>query len=151
MRLVMFALVVVGALSAQAQEMTGPQKEAWTALEEQIELGAKKDWDAMRKYLHPSLSIWGDNIPTPVGLNDKSYRYFTGIDEDAVEEWYLAPVSVVVVGEVAIINCYYHVFVVDDEGEKEEVIYRLHNTWKEHEGRWKLLATYNTLVESDDD
>ncbi len=151
MRAVVFVLLVAGALSVQAQEMTGPQKEVWEALEEQTALGAKKDWEEMRKYLHPSLNIWGDNLPTPVSLNEKSFKYFTGIEKDEVLERYLAPVSVVVVDNVAIINCYEHLFHSNDEGEEVEVIFRLHNTWKKHEGKWKLLATYNTKVESEDD
>ena len=63
----------------------------------------------------------------------------------------MVPVSVVVVDDVAIINFYLHILTKDDEGEQKELIIRGHNTWKKEKGRWLLLATYNTRVETEED
>ena len=134
----------------KAEQFTEEQMAPWTALEEQVDLGMQHKWDAMEKYLHPSLSAWGDNLPAPIVFSSKAYDYFKKLDEagDEVVAHHLVPVSVTVVDDVAIMNAYHHVLAKDDEGETEETIHRLHNTWKKHDGQWKLLATYNTLVPS---
>ena len=86
-------------------------------------------------------------------MSPQAYEYFTKLEESGGEivAHHLVPVTVRVVGDVAIINAYHHVATKDEEGEAEETIGRLHNTWKKHDGKWKLLATYNTIVSPTDD
>lgn len=134
----------------KAEPFTEEQLAPWTALEEQVDLGMRHQWDAMEKYLHPNLSAWGDSLPAPIAFSGKAYDYFRKLGEtdDMLVAHHLVPVSVTVVGDVAIINAYHHVLTKDDEGEAKETIYRLHNTWKKGDGQWKLLATYNTVVPS---
>ena len=127
---------------ASARDLTKQQLEPWSALVEQI---------AMKKFIHPKGCFWGESNPHPVSM--KSYAYYTKLvsGEDKVVAHRLVPVSVVVVGDVAIINSYLHLLTRPKEGKQVEKIFRLHNTWKKEGDRWLLLATYNTVAKSGDD
>ena len=83
----------------------------------------------------------------------KSYAYHTTLvsGEDKVVAHRLVPVSVVVVGDVAIINSYLYLLTRPKEGKQVEKILRLHNTRKKEGDRWLLLATYNTVAKSGGD
>jgi len=97
----------------------------------------------------------GDQSPVPGRVSAKSTSYYKkwmdGQDEIVAHN--MIPVSVVVVDDVAIINFYLHILTKDGEGKQNEMIIRGHNTWKKEQGRWLLLATYNTKVkvEEEDD
>ncbi|MCS7469976.1 hypothetical protein NZK35_25275 [Stieleria sp. ICT_E10.1] len=137
----------------QGRDFAREQKEVWDTLETQVALDLKKDFDAEKKHLHPKASYWGDRSPAPVSASAKTYSYYEKWSEgqDEVVAHQMIPVTVVVVDDVAIINFYLHILTNDDEGEQEELIIRGHNTWKKENGHWLLLATYNTVVSSDDD
>lgn len=156
MRAAFLALIAlaVSCPSANAQELTEQQMGPWKALQEQTALGAKKDWAAMKRYLHPKARFWGSQLPSPVTMD--AYEYFTKLfdHENEYVAGHLVPVSVVVVDDVAIINCYYHILTKNEDGSVEETVERLHNTWKKEGSQWQLLATYNTTASSpevDDD
>lgn len=153
MRLTLLALSVVLVTSSLAvgQELTKEQMGPWSALEEQIELDAKRDWEATRKFLHPKACLWTDAVPAPISM--KGFPYYTKLrdGQDEVVAHHLVPVSVVVVDDVAIINFYLHVLTQTEDGEQVERVLRGHNTWKKENGRWLLLANYNTRVEKEED
>lgn len=138
------------------QELTEEQMGPWSALEKQIALDVAQDWEGTKDFLHPQACFWGDRLPSPVST--KAYSYYAKLraGEDEIVAHHLVPVSVVVIDDVAIVNFYCHVLTrskdEDDEGgEHVEKIFRGHNTWKKEQGRWLLLANYNTVVETDDD
>lgn len=54
--------------------------------------------------------------------------------------------TVTVVDDVAIINCYLQVLT-KKHGKLAQSTYRLHNTWNKEGERWLLLATCNSTVE----
>ena len=134
-------------------ELTEEQKGPWNTLEEQVALDMKKDIEGEMKYIHPKGCFWRGGSPVPGRVSAKSTSYYKkwmdGQDEIVAHN--MIPVSVVVVDDVAIINFYLHILTKDDEGEQEEMIIRGHNTWKKEQGRWLLLATYNTKVKTEDD
>lgn len=150
--LTLIALFVANPL-ALGIELTEEQLEPWNTLEEQVALDMKKDLKGERKFLHPKACFWGDDSPVPVRASDKSFSYYEKwMDgQDEVVAHLMTPVSVVVVDDVAIINFYLHILTRDDEDEQEELIIRGHNTWKKEKDRWLLLATYNTMVKSEQD
>ncbi|MCS7470002.1 DUF4440 domain-containing protein [Stieleria sp. ICT_E10.1] len=153
MRIAALILLLLHTTSVVGEEMTGAQKEVWSVLVEQVGLDVKQDWDAMKKFIHPKGCFWGDMAPMPADSSEGFYVYYGKLraTEDKILAHHLVPVSVIVVDDVAIVNAYSHALMVDDDEETQEQVYRLHNTWKKHEGKWKLLATYNTLVKSQDD
>lgn len=91
--------------------------------------------------------FWGNHLPHPV--TNRSYAYYVALraGEDEILAHHLLPVTVVVVGDVAIIDAYLHILSRSDDDKQEEKILRLQNTWKKENGKWLLLATYNTEVE----
>ncbi len=155
MRLVTIVLLQLTVLAiaplASAADLTRQQLEPWSALEEQVSLEVKLDWVAMKKFIHPKGCFWGASTPHPVSM--KTYAYHTTLvsGEDKVVAHRLIPVSVVVVGDVAIINSYLHLLTRPKEGKQVEKILRLHNTWKKEGDRWLLLATYNTVAKTGSD
>lgn len=142
--------------NAGAQELTKEQMEPWSTLKTQVGLYFKRDWREHDKHIHPKIVDWGDSTPSPIHFGDDAAKQYWEQLEDGADKvvgHYLVPVTVVVAGDVAIINAYLHMFTKPD-GKPIEQIYRLHNTWKKEDGRWLLLATYNTVVtspESEDD
>lgn len=157
MKLACFAiasLLFVGA-ATYGQELSDQQKGPWTALNEQVGFGLNKQWDKQKEYVHPKAILWEEPMPAAVTLD--AYDYFCKL-QDAypdVAAWHLVPVNVVVVDDVAIINCYLHLFSKVEKGEQpEEIVWLLHNTWKREEGRWLLLSVRNKQVvpsDKDDD
>jgi hypothetical protein len=153
---VLLSMLFTASSLAHGQELTKEQMGPWSALEEQVALDIKQDWEGMKKFLHPKACFWGDQLPSPVSVTSSSYYAKLRAAEDEIVAHHLVPVSVVVVDDVAIINFYCHVLTqTEDEDEEDgkqiEKIFRGHNTWKKEHGQWLLLATYNTVVETDDD
>jgi hypothetical protein len=140
---------------ASGQELTEEQKGPWSALEEQVGLDIKQDWKGTEKFMHPKGCFWGDMLPAPVSMKSEPYYEKLREGEDEAVAHHLIPVSVVVVDDVAIINFYLLLLTrtEDDNGNGKQVekVYRGHNTWKKEKGRWLLLSTYNTMVETKDD
>ena len=137
----------LGVLGVNAQELTKQQNELWSALERQVDLWLKEDWANHEEYIHPKAIGWDDNLPAPVSATRvMDYVKALRMGADEVVSHYLTPVTVTVVDDVAIINCYVRVLTKQD-GALLESTYRLHNTWKKEDGRWLLLATCNATVE----
>jgi ketosteroid isomerase-like protein len=137
----------LGVLGVNGQELTKQQNEPWSALERQVDLWLKRDWANHEPYMHPRAVILFDTLPSPVSAA-RMMHYIEAFSDgaDEVVSHYLTPVTVTVVDDVAIINCYVRVLTRKD-GELLESTYRLHNTWKKEDGRWLLLATCNATVE----
>ena len=90
-------------------------------------------------------------MPTPVtAARSKNYTTVLLKRTDKVVAHYLIPVTVTVVDDVAIINCYVRVLT-EKDGVSMESTYRLHNTWKKEGEHWLLIATYNTKVKTEDE
>ena len=135
---------------ACGQELTEAQMGPWSALEEQVGLDIKQDWEGAKKFMHPKGCFWGDNLPAPVSMKSESYYEKLRAGEDEIVAHHLVPVSVVVVDDVAIINFYLHALTKTMDGKQVEKIYRGHNTWKKENNHWLLLSTYNTTVQTKD-
>ena len=89
------AVILLTCPIAGGQELTEEQRGPWSVLKEQVSLGADRDWDAMVKFLHPKLSVWGDNLPSPVSISADAYAYFTKLenegDEVIAHHWFRFP------------------------------------------------------------
>jgi len=140
-------LIMSSSFVANAQELTKKQREPWSALERQVALWFQQDWEEHDKYIHPKEIDWDDTLPTPV-TGARAQKYITELLKrtDKVVSHYLIPVTVTVVDDVAIINCYVRVLT-EKDGVSMESTYKLHNTWKKEGDRWLLLATCNSVVE----
>ena len=142
--------LLVAPVSVHAFEMDPMQKDAWDALVEQIQLGMERNWDDQEVYIHPQISTWGPDMAAPGGA--ASGASGPALFQMAMERTpkpvahNLVPVTVVVDGDVAIINFYLVLLNEGPEGPTYATM-RGHNTWKKDGERWRLLATYNTWLE----
>ena len=130
-----------------AQNFTAEEQEAWSALETQLEHVYAAEWDEVGGFLHPDVVFWDPENPVPYPVTESSLALgqlaFGRTGNVLGHE--LTPVSVVVDGDVAIINFYVrYLLEADPGGAVEWVSWRGHNTWKKRGNRWLLLATYNT-------
>ncbi len=147
--LIMFSSICIG------QELTAEQMGPWKALETQVGLYIKRDWEEHKKYIHPKAIDWWFTHPAPIPSSEKADEYFQIQEEhaDKAIAHLMVPVSVVVAGNVAIINAHVHVLTKPDD-KVVETVYKLHNTWKREGDQWQLLATCNSIAvtsEEDDD
>ncbi len=152
MRCLLFTVsFIILASSVNGQELTKEQSEPWTALKKQVGLYFDRNWDEHDKYIHPKYVDWSESSAASITLNDESKAYWEAVEDgtDKVVAFYLAPVAVVVAGDVAIINADLHSLTKPD-GKSVQGLYRLHNTWKKENGRWLLLATRNKIVAPED-
>ena len=115
------------------------------ALEEQVGLDIKQDWEGTKKFMHSKGCFWGDMLPVPVSNKSESYYQKLRAAEDEIPAHHLVPVSVVVVDDVAIINFYLHTLTRPRMVKRGKGISRTQHL-EEGEGRWLLLSTYNTKV-----
>lgn len=131
---ILFILCTLFASSAFAQNWNADQQAAWQALEAQIAHYSAGEYAQHEAYLHPSLVTWTPDYPVPWRLGE--FVMEPGPDL----EYQLFPISVVVVGDTAIVNAYWRRARTDGDQ-----IWRLHNTWLRENDQWRLLAFYNTL------
>ncbi|MCR9293508.1 MAG: DUF4440 domain-containing protein [bacterium] len=154
MRSTTLAFMAISMLCSVAfgQELSEEQMGPWKALETQVGLYMKRDWEEHKKYIHPKAIDWWFKHPAPIQTTDKADRYFQIVEEhaDKAIAHHMVPVSVVVVGDVAIINAYVHVLT-KPEDKAVETVYQLHNTWKKEGNQWQLLATCNSIASTSED
>jgi ketosteroid isomerase-like protein len=143
--------ILVLPLQLTAQNLSEDEQEAWSALETQLAHVYAREWDKNQEYMHPDLVTWGPDNPVPYPVTESGKALWqTEVSRSGnVLGYEMAPVSVVVDGDVAIINFYVRHLVEETAGGKVEwVTWRGHNTWKKRGDRWLLLATYNTTLPS---
>ena len=117
-----------------AQNWNADQKAVWQALEAQIAHYSEGEYAQHDAYLHPSIVMWMPEYPV-------SWRFGDFVMEPGPDLAHqLFPISVVVVGDTAIVNAYWRR--ARSDGEQT---WRLHNTWIREGKQWRLLAFYNTV------
>ena len=146
---VAFAMFAV-APQLMAQDFSEEEQEAWSTLETQLNHAYAGEWDRNQEYLHPDLVLWGPESEVPYPMTESGQALWQTFiaRSGTVLGHELTPVTVVVDGDVAIINFYVRALVeATPGGTVEWVSWRGHNTWKKRGNRWLLLATYNTFPE----
>jgi ketosteroid isomerase-like protein len=146
---VAFAMLAL-APQVMAQNLTDEEQEVWSILETQLGHAYAGEWDASREYLHPDIVLWGpeSEVPYPFTESGDALWQTFNTRSGTVLGFELTPVTVVVDGDVAIINFYVrYLLEATPGGDVEWLSWRGHNTWKKSGNRWLLLATYNTFSE----
>ena len=111
MRIALLALSVTLLVSESfAQELTKEQMEPWSTLKRQVGLYFERNWEEHDKFIHPKIVDWGDSMPSPIHFGGEAKKYYEQVENGAekVVAFHLVPVSVVVAGDVAIINAHLH-------------------------------------------
>ena len=142
-----FALLAA-APQVMAQNLSPEEQEVWSTLEAQLDRAYAGDWQGNLEYMHPDLVLWGpeSEVPYPFTETGDLLWRTSNARSGTPLGFELAPVTVVVDGDVAIINFYVRaLWEATPGGAVEWISWRGHNTWKKRGDRWLLLATYNTF------
>ncbi|MAI73151.1 MAG: hypothetical protein CMM01_19895 [Rhodopirellula sp.] len=121
-----------------AQDLTPEQTEPWSTLATQVRMDANRDFTSMKQYMHPRGSFWGNHLPHPI--SNRSYNYCVQLraGEDEITAHHVVPVSVIVVGDVAIIDAYLHLLSRSNDDEQKEKIFA--PTQHLEEGKRKMVT-----------
>ena len=143
--------ILILAATLYAGEFTKEEKEVLETLNTQLSHVFADEFDEEVKYMHPRAIYWGTYSPVPNPASEKGQILWKLQRANSLVKYLgfeMVPVSVVVVGNTAILNVYLNILV--KPTPDSEPVWRqtlLHNTWVKEEGRWLLLATYNTPSE----
>ena len=146
--LISIIAVLILAATLYAGEFTKEEKEVLETLNTELSHVFADEIDEEAKYNHPRAIYWGTRSPVPAPASEKVEELWKLQRANSLVKYLgfkIVPLTVVVVGNTAIINAYITVLV--KPTPDSEPVWRqslLHNTWVKEEGRWLLLANYNT-------
>lgn len=149
-------VIVCGVLlagSALADNWTDAQKEVWAVEQQMWKLSQSKDADAFLKIVHHDYVGWWYGSPVPGGREstEKWIRYQWGSSESTTEMYDLAPLEIVVSGDMAICFYYYFTVVKDKEGKKKNRQGRWVDVFKKEGDKWMLIGDHGGSTEDNDD
>jgi hypothetical protein len=139
-RIVVFIGMAVISGTAAAQTWSAAQQEVWRVEEQQWKMAAAKDDSWIEKLVHPNLSYWDNDRPTP---QDKAslarwnkYSSATG----AVLEQELYPIAITITGNVAVVQYRYTMARENYKKDRETVHGHYTDVLVKEGGRWMFLA-----------
>jgi hypothetical protein len=102
------AALAIGSTTAAAQSWTPEQQELWKLEELQWKMGAEKDLSWIPKMVHPRMSAWSNDMPSPstYASLEKWDKYESGESTTLVHEIY--PIAATITGNVAVMQYRYH-------------------------------------------
>ena len=139
--LTVLSLVVWGfSGAAVAQSWSAEQQEIWQFEEQQWKMAAAKDPTWIDAMVHPNVSYWetGEAMPQNRASLTRWFRYDSTNGTTLEQE--LSPISIVITGNVAVVNYYYSVAVENYKKEREMVTGHYMDVLIKENGRWKFLA-----------
>jgi ketosteroid isomerase-like protein len=134
-------LVVTGfASAARAQAWSAEQQEVWAVEEEQWKLAAAEDLSWIDTMVHPSVSFWETEQPVPQNRASLlRWNRYTASSTTVLEQE-IRPISIVVTGNVAVVNYVYQIAREDDQKKREMVRGRYMDILIKDKGKWLFLA-----------
>ncbi len=131
------ALVAFG---ASAQNWSAEQQEIWDLEQQQWKMAAAEDLGWIETMVHPGLSYWETGQPMPQNLASlKRWNRYAAANGATLEQE-LMPISIVITGNVAVVNYYYQVAREDNDKKREMVTGRYMDVLMKDNGRWKFIA-----------
>ena len=136
-----FALVVaLTSFGAAAQQWNAEQQEIWNLELQQWKMAAAEDLSWIDSMVHPNLSYWESGQPMPQNLASLNRWNRYAAANGATLEQELMPISIVITGNVAVVNYYYQVAREDNDKKREMVTGRYMDVLMKDNGRWKFIA-----------
>ncbi len=137
---ILAVLVLLGTTNLFAQEWNASQKEVWKNVEAYWALDAAGNLDGFMSYFHDSYIGWETSQPMP-GSKSTAKKF---IDHDYKTEktvlYNVTPVSINVLGNVAIANYYYTKIVKDAEGKEKSRSGRWTDVLMKQGDKWVLIG-----------
>jgi ketosteroid isomerase-like protein len=148
--LVMFAVIVVlASTNLFAQEWSAAQKEVWKNVEAYWALDAAGNLDGFMSYFHDNYIGW--EISQPMPGSKATVRKF--IEHDYKTEktlvYNITPVTINVIGNVAIANYYYTRIVKDAEGKEKSRSGRWADVLMKQGDKWVLIGDHGGRTSKD--
>lgn len=102
-----FVFTLAALMPLAAQQWSDSQKEVLENLKTYSEITVKKDLEGVMSYFHPDFRGWdyAEGLPFDKASNRKVYEYYFG--KYSFVSFDINPVSIQVVGKIAIVHCYY--------------------------------------------
>lgn len=142
-------IVLLGTTNLFAQEWNASQKEVWKNVEAYWALDAAGNLDGFMAYFHDSYIGWEMSQPMPG--NKATVRKF--IDYEYKTEktvlYNITPVTINVVGNVAIANYYYSRIVKDAEGKEKSRSGRWADVLMKQGDKWVLIGDHGGRTSKD--
>jgi hypothetical protein len=125
---------------ASAQAWNAEQQEIWRLEELQWKMSMEKDHSWIEKMVHPSISYWESDKPTPQNKASlqRWNRYSAGNGSTLEQE--LFPISITVTGNVAVIQYRYMTARENLKKDRETVNGRYTDVMIKENGRWMFIA-----------
>jgi hypothetical protein len=96
-----------GATSAAAQSWTPEQQELWKVEELQWKMSAAKDLTWIPKMVHPSMSAWDNDSPSPQSMASLTRWAKFDSSEGTMLEHEIYPIAATITGNVAVMQYRY--------------------------------------------
>jgi hypothetical protein len=143
-RMISMLFVGIAALTsaspASSQGWTAEQQEVWAVEEQQWKMAAAEDLSWVDTMVHPNVSYWETSQPMPQNRSSLiRWNRFSAANGSTLEQE-LLPISIVITGNVAVVNYYYSVAREDVAKKQERVTGRYMDVLIKDGGRWKFLA-----------
>jgi len=131
-------VVIVG--GASAQTWSAEQQEIWKIEEQQWQMAKDKDLTWIDKMVHPNLSYWDVDQPSPQNKASLTRwnRYNSG--NATVLEQELYPISITITGNTAVVQYRYSIARENLKKERETFSGRYTDVLVKEGGKWLFLA-----------
>ena len=126
--------------AASAQTWSAEQQEIWRFEEQQWKMAAAKDLSWVDTMVHPNVSAWGTAQPAPQDKASLARWSKYDSSSNTVLEQEIFPISVVITGNIAVVNYRYMVASENYKKERETVTGRYMDILVKENGRWLFLA-----------
>lgn len=134
------AALAIGSTTAAAQSWTPEQQELWKLEELQWKMGAEKDLSWIPKMVHPRMSAWSNDMPSPSNYAslEKWDRYQSGESTTLVHEIY--PIAATITGNVAVMQYRYRSASENAKKEHKTENGRWTDVLVKENGVWKFIT-----------
>lgn len=125
---------------AAAQNWNAEQQEIWNLELQQWKMSAAEDLSWIETMVHPNISYWETGAPMPQDLAALNrWNRFSAANGATLEQG-LMPISIVITGNIAVVNYYYQVAREDHDKKRETVTGHYMDVLLKDNGRWKFIA-----------
>lgn len=125
---------------AAAENWNAEQQEIWALEEQQWKMAAAEDMTWIESMVHPNLSYWETGQAMPQNRASLArWTRFQASNSSTLEQE-LFPISIVITGNVAVVNYYYMAARENSKQERETVNGHYMDVLIKDGGRWKFIA-----------
>ena len=143
-RIISIGLIAVAAVSLSvplhAQGWNAEQQEVWQVEEQQWRMSAAEDLTWIESLVHRVISYWETGVAMAQNRASLTrWNRFSAANGSALEQE-LLPISIVITGNIAVVNYYYSVVRENYKKDRETLNGHYMDVLVKEDGRWKFIA-----------